>query len=111
MNVLVMGAGAIGSVVGGFLARAGHEVTLVGRAEHMEAVAGKGLRITGIWGEHHVANLRTATSAETVEPAHELVLITVKSYDTSPAICSLAPHIGPDALVCAYQNGLGNAEL
>jgi 2-dehydropantoate 2-reductase len=57
MRILVMGAGAMGSVVGGLLAKAGHDVTLVGRAAHMEAIRRDGLRITGIWGDHHVRGL------------------------------------------------------
>ena len=62
MRVLVMGAGAMGSVVGGLLAKAGHEVFLVGRRPHMDAIAHAGLRITGIWGEHHVTTLQPFTS-------------------------------------------------
>ena len=52
MNILVMGAGAVGSVFGGFLAKAGHRVFLVGREGHMTAIRERGLLINGIWGEH-----------------------------------------------------------
>ncbi|HNR35322.1 MAG TPA: 2-dehydropantoate 2-reductase N-terminal domain-containing protein [Candidatus Hydrogenedentes bacterium] len=61
MRLLVVGAGAVGSSVGGFMAKAGHEVTLVGLDAHVETIREKGLRITGIWGDHHVANLRAQT--------------------------------------------------
>ncbi len=111
MRVLVMGAGALGTVAGGFMARAGHAVTLVGREAHMHAIAEHGLRITGIWGEHEIAGLQTATSVDTVagEP-FDLVLVAVKSYDTAAVAESLDAVLGTDTLVCAYQNGLGNAE-
>ncbi len=46
MRVLIMGAGAIGSVSGGFLAKAGHAVTLVGREAHMRQIRESGLHIT-----------------------------------------------------------------
>ena len=86
MNIVVLGAGAIGSVFGGLLALAGHRVTLIGRQEHMKAIAERGLLIDGIWGEHCVKSLACFTSVADM-PAHvradcELALVTVKSYDT-----------------------------
>ena len=50
MKILVLGAGAIGSVFGGFLAKAGHEVCLVARQSHLAAIKDRGLLIEGIWG-------------------------------------------------------------
>ncbi len=112
MRVLVMGAGAMGTVVGGFLAKAGHDVTLVGRAKHMDAIAQNGLRITGIWGEHHVATLHVCSEVAAVAASgFDLILICVKSYDTRPAVEAVLPLAGATTLVCAYQNGLGNAEI
>lgn len=49
MNYLVMGAGALGSVFGGMLARQGHEVTFVGLDDHLKAMQSRGLTIRGIW--------------------------------------------------------------
>lgn len=112
MRILVMGAGAMGSVAGGFMAKAGHEVTLVGRDPHMAHVAGDGLHIRGIWGEHRVENLRTATAAgELSVGGYDLVLIAVKSYDTAAAMAQVKPLLAEHTLVCSYQNGLGNAEV
>lgn len=54
-----MGAGALGSAFGGMLADAGHEVTLIGRDWHMSPIREHGLRISGIWGSHHVKNETT----------------------------------------------------
>ena len=59
MRLLVMGAGALGTVVGGFMAKAGHAVTLVGRQGPMAAVRDKGIRITGIWGEVDLPTVRS----------------------------------------------------
>ena len=111
MNMLVMGAGAIGSVAGGFLAEHGHRVTLIGREEHMRAVADRGLRVTGIWGEHLVRGIDTCSSVDAVRDRDfDLVLVTVKAYDTARAADAIAPLLSADTLVCSYQNGLGNAE-
>ncbi|HNR32235.1 MAG TPA: ketopantoate reductase family protein [Candidatus Hydrogenedentes bacterium] len=111
MRILVMGAGAMGTVVGGLMAKSGHDVTLVGRPENMNAVRAGGLRITGIWGEHHVTDAHACSDTRDLTPgAFDLVLITVKSYDTGAAIAAVAPVLGEETLVCSYQNGLGNAE-
>lgn len=111
MKILIMGAGSIGSVTGGFLAEAGHNVTLVGRAAHMAAIDRDGLRIDGIWGDHHVTDLRTATSCEQLSgETFGLVILSVKSYDTKQAIGEASPLVAPDGLVVSFQNGLGNVE-
>jgi 2-dehydropantoate 2-reductase len=111
MRLLVFGAGALGSAVGGFMAKAGHAVTLIGRDAHMAAITNQGLRITGIWGEHHVAGVDARTTVEGIDAgSFALVLVAVKSYNTLAAAQSVAPIVGPGTLVCSYQNGLGNAE-
>jgi 2-dehydropantoate 2-reductase len=112
MKILVMGAGSIGSVFGGFLAEGGHSVTLVGRPAHMAAIERDGLRIGGIWGDHHVTDLRTVTSCDQLAgETFELVVLSVKTYDTKQAIQEAAPLVAPDGLVVSFQNGLGNAEI
>lgn len=111
LRILVMGAGAIGSVVGGFMAKAGHRVALVGREPHMAAIAQRGLRITGIWGEHRSSGLTTLTNVNGLTPgSFDLILVTVKSYDTDSAAKAVAPLADANTLLCSYQNGLGNAE-
>ena len=112
MRVLVVGAGAIGSVLGGFLARAGHDVTLLGRAWHLDAVRRGGLRISGLWGEHRVTKLSLAVRPEDVaaKPAFDWIFVCVKSHQTAGAAARLSAWLGPKTLVCAFQNGLGNYE-
>ncbi len=111
MRILVMGAGAVGSVVGGFMAKVGHEVTLLGREGHMSAIHDKGLGISGIWGEHLVTDLGTITDPKSLSAnCLDLIVITVKSFDTVKAVEAVKPLIGDGTLVCSYQNGLGNTE-
>ena len=112
MRILVFGAGAIGSVLGGFLAEAGHDVTLLGRAWHLDVVRERGLTITGLWGEHVVQELAAATTFEEVARPREFewVFVCVKAYQTSDAAQTLTTFLGPQTLVCAFQNGLGNYE-
>ena len=95
-RVLVAGAGALGSVFGGFLAAAGNDVTLLGRAPHLDAIAAGGLTIEGIFGARQVAGVRVATDAGRLRTPFDAVLLTVKAYDTAAmlataALSSMAP--------------------
>jgi 2-dehydropantoate 2-reductase len=113
MRFLVMGAGSIGSVIGGFLHMGGHDVFLLGKGRHIEAVASDGLDISGIWGDHRNLRPRSSTSLEDMlsegfEP--EWALLSVKSYDTEDALRDLSPAIAGLKGIVSLQNGLGNVE-
>ena len=110
LRVLVAGAGAVGSVLGGLLAAAGHRVSLLGREPHMAAIATDGLRIEGLFGEHRIGRLRTASRAGDLEPPFDAVLLTVKSYDTPAMLAATADLVVSEGCVIALQNGLGNVE-
>jgi|Deesub1362A_J573_1020465.scaffolds.fasta_scaffold00036_166 2-dehydropantoate 2-reductase len=102
-RILIMGAGALGSLFGGLLYRAGFDVTLVGRKIHVEAIKKHGLEITGLIEE----TLEIPAVEHPVEA--DLVLMTVKSYDTATASKQLI--IGERTIVVSLQNGLGNEEV
>jgi 2-dehydropantoate 2-reductase len=108
LKVAVMGAGAVGCYYGGMLARAGHEVVLIARPQHVEAIARDGLRLQTTSFDEQV---RLAASSEpgAVQGAN-LILCCVKSTDTEAAGALLRPHLAPDALVLSLQNGVDNAE-
>jgi 2-dehydropantoate 2-reductase len=103
-----MGAGAVGGYFGGMLARAGHEVVLIGRPAHVEAIARDGLRIEARSFDERIS-LTASTEASAVAGA-SLVLFCVKSPDTESAGAQILPHLAPDALVITLQNGVDNAE-
>ncbi|PLZ03877.1 2-dehydropantoate 2-reductase [Burkholderia sp. WAC0059] len=107
MKVAVMGAGAVGCYYGGMLARAGHDVVLIGRPQHVEAIAGHGLRLEAQSFDEQVP-LSASTEPAAVEGA-QLVLFCVKSTDTESAGASIKPHLEHDALVLTLQNGVDNA--
>ena len=108
--VLVAGAGALGSVFGGLLARAGWPVVLLGRPEHMSAIRSRGLRIEGLFGEHTVEGLQTISGVEGLDRRFGTVLLTVKAYDTAETVRAVVPHLARDGMVVCLQNGLGNLE-
>lgn len=111
---LIFGAGAIGSVFGGLLAKRGHEVVLVGRKSHMDAVRRKGLRITGLLGNHHVKNLKCYTDIafvkKQIKTPFDFILLTVKAYDTESAAKSIKPFVKKRTQVISLQNGITNIE-
>lgn len=112
MNILVFGAGAIGSVFGGYLNQAGHAVWLVGRPAHMKAVREKGLHITGIWGDKRIVLPHAVTNTSEISSniKFDAIFISVKSYDSREAVQEIAPLVGSETLVVSLQNGIGNVE-
>ena len=109
MNIAVLGAGSLGSAIGGTLALAGNEVTLIGRAAHVEAINASGLTLVTPEGERQ-AKVQAFTSAEGLEPA-ELVIVLCKAFDTEECIETNRSIIGPGSVVLTLQNGLGNEDL
>jgi 2-dehydropantoate 2-reductase len=106
VKVVVLGAGAMGSLVGGLLSQH-HEVTLLGRKAHVEAIRAQGLRITG--ATQLLARPKVALTAGEADTP-DLLLLTVKAYDTARALRDAAPLLGPSTAVLSLQNGLGNLE-
>jgi 2-dehydropantoate 2-reductase len=102
MKVVVFGAGSLGSLIGGLLARV-HDVTLVGREPHVRAIEADGLRISGA-----VAETPRPSAATDVPATADLALVTVKAYDTPAAVGGLSACDA--AAVLSLQNGLGNEE-
>lgn len=111
MKIAIMGAGAVGCFYGAMLARAGHDVVLIGRAQHVEAIEREGLRLEVLSFDERIGrpHLTASTEAAAVAGA-DLVLFCVKSTDTESAGASIAPHLRADTLVLTLQNGVDNAE-
>ncbi|HKE85221.1 MAG TPA: 2-dehydropantoate 2-reductase [Vicinamibacterales bacterium] len=105
-QVAVMGAGAVGCYFGGLLARAGHDVTLIGRPLHVEAIVRDGLHMDTATFDEHV-RVKASSDPAAVEGA-QLVLFCVKSGDSERAGHQIAPHVGKDTLVLCLQNGCDN---
>ncbi|EMA42775.1 ketopantoate reductase family protein [Halococcus saccharolyticus] len=102
MEIVVFGAGSLGSLVGGLCARE-HHVTLVGRDPHIQAVRDSGLHVGGAFD----FTVRPAARTDP-PPSADLALVTVKAFDTDDAARALV-DCDLDA-VCSLQNGLGNEE-
>ena len=106
MRIIIFGAGAIGGLFGAHLNGA-HDVTLVCREGIASAINENGLTITGLSDIH--ATPRAVSSAEGLEHP-DILILTVKAYDTETAITEAKPLVGPNTKILSLQNGLGNLE-
>ena len=105
VKFLIWGAGAIGGTIGAHLARAGHHITLVDRAQdHVAAMSTAGLRIEGPLAEFVVRI--PAFTPDALQGEFEHVLLAVKAQDTEAATRALARHLSADGYVVSAQNGL-----
>jgi len=108
MKIAVMGAGAVGCYYGFMLARAGHDVVLIGRPQHVEAIERQGLRLEAQTFDEHL-RVAVSTEASAVQRAR-LVLFCVKSNDTETGAAAIKPYLAADAVVLSLQNGVENAD-
>jgi 2-dehydropantoate 2-reductase len=108
MKISVLGAGAMGSVLGGMLAKGGNEVTLIDVWEEaVQVINEKGLRIEDKTGNVETIRVRATSNPAEVGPV-DLILVFVKCYHTEAAMRNAAPLIGPGTAVLSLQNGWGN---
>jgi 2-dehydropantoate 2-reductase len=103
-RITIIGAGAIGGVLGAFMAGAGHDVLLVDSvAEHVAAINANGLRISGFRGDR-VFKVKAATPDQLREPL-TFVILAVKAQHTLQALAPVEPLLAPDGFVVSLQNG------
>ena len=109
MQVVIAGAGALGSILGGYFAEAGADVTLLARPAHAEAIRREGLRVEGAYGQHRIRNLRVVTETGSIEAA-DLLILAVKSYDSAAMLAALTHLTGRVGMALSVQNGGGKDE-
>jgi len=104
VKICIFGAGAVGCMLGGELARAGRDVTLIARGAQLAALRANGLTV------HFDGEERHTTPACTDDPAEagrqDAVLFVVKAHQLAAAAKAAAPLIGPDTTIVAAQNGI-----
>src|ERR1043166_3428196 len=109
-TITVYGAGAIGVVTGAALAEPGHDVLLVDRAvDHVTAMNAHGLTVDRRTGSS-TTRVRAITP-DVLGSGLELVLLAVKSQDTSAALEVLAPRLAADGAIVSLQNGLNEERI
>src|SRR6266436_1171928 len=101
MKFVILGAGALGSIMGTHLARAGQDVTIIARGQRAAYLERHGITLTGL--ADFTAPVAVATDPRTVWEADVLV-VAVKTYDTEPALASIR-HLRVGT-VLSIQNGV-----
>jgi 2-dehydropantoate 2-reductase len=114
MRIAVVGVGAIGSIVGGLLTKAGRDVTLIDQwPAHVEAMRAVGLRLSGTTGEHLIpVKALHIHEASTLAEPFATAFVAVKAYDTEWATALAVRHLrAEDGVVVAVQNGMPDARV
>lgn len=105
MRIAVMGAGALGGYIGGRLATAGHQVTLIARGAHLEALQSNGLRIQSPKGNLHLPEVDATNDPSSVGKV-DVVMFMVKNYDVEDAAHAIKPMLSAKTMVVTGQNGI-----
>jgi len=109
-KIAIVGAGAIGSIMGAFLTKGGADVIMVDPyKEHMDKIAQDGLVVNYPDGKKEVVNIKTSYSAENIG-VMDIVIIQTKTTFTDEALKGAKNAIGKNTTVGTFQNGLGNPE-
>ena len=110
----IIGAGAIGGVVGGMLTRAGYDVTLFDHwVAHIDAMKQHGLRLSGpLIGDIRVpVNARHLYEAQEIAEPFDIGIVAVKSYDTEWASAFISPLVRDDGAIVDFQNGINDERV
>jgi 2-dehydropantoate 2-reductase len=116
-RIAIVGAGALGGYVGGWLAHLGHDVTLIdGWPEQLEAIRARGLHLDGVTPEEQltVREAKTLHVTEVQSLARQPVdvaMVAMKSYDTAWAAALIAPYLSPRGFVVSLQNCLNEETI
>ena len=105
MKIAVMGSGGVGGYYGARLAQAGCDVVFIARGAHFRAMRERGLKVESELGDIHLPTVRVTDDPCTLEPV-DLVLFSVKLWDTDVAVKSIAPLFGPHTGIVSLQNGV-----
>src|SRR4051812_28981215 len=108
MRFVVYGAGGIGGVIGARLFESGHDVALIARGTHFDAIEAKGLRIDSVEGSRTLPIPVAAGPAQLGLTSDDVVLLSMKGQDTVGALEALVSCAPADIAVVCAQNGVAN---
>ncbi|HYP81922.1 2-dehydropantoate 2-reductase [Variovorax sp.] len=106
MKIAVIGAGAIGGLVGAKLALAGEEVSLLVRARHVEAIRRQGFRLMHPDGTEEVARELRVTESYAEAGVQDVVILAMKAHQVQEVLPQLPHLLGPDTVIVPMQNGI-----
>ncbi len=106
MRICVVGAGAIGGLMGAKLALAGEEVTVVDQGAHLAAIKKSGLKLIWEDGTEHVAPVALATDNVAEAGPQDLVILALKAHYLESVARQISAIVGPDTMIVPVQNGI-----
>ena len=109
MKIIILGAGAIGSVYGALLSRK-YDVLLIGRKAHVDKINQEGLNIE--WKAEQVFQIKAKETIEQEDITdNTLIILTTKVYDSREAIEKIKDKLKEDTTILCLQNGLGSEDI
>lgn len=105
MRIAIVGAGGVGGLIGGLLARAGEEVAIVARGEHLRAIRESGLRVDSTRGSFTATGLEASDDPAALRPA-DAVLVAVKGWQVRDVAPRLAPLLAGGGFAVPLENGV-----
>jgi len=111
MKIAIVGLGALGITFATFLKNSGNTVYGIIKKQHQEKFKNNLVKVVGIWGKHTAYLDQINISSNIKNYKFDLIIITVKSYDTKTALEQIEHLVGKDTLILIAQNGFGNYEL
>lgn len=106
MKIAIIGAGAIGGLVGAKLALAGEEVTFLVRGRNLQVIREHGIKLVTHEGHEHVARNVHATDDYAQAGPQDVVILAMKAHQVEAVLPSLPHLLGPDTVVVPMQNGI-----
>src|SRR5437868_8334098 len=106
MKIAVIGAGAIGGLVGAKLALAGEDVTFIVRGANLEAIGKNGIELIATDGQRHVARNVRATDRYDEAGPQDIVILALKAHQVEAVANELPKLFGPETIVVTMQNGI-----
>jgi len=106
MKIAIIGAGAIGGLVGAKLALAGEDVTFIVRGANLQAIGANGIKLVSAEGEEQVARNVRATDRYDEAGPQDLVILAMKAHQVEAVADDVAKLFGPETAVVTMQNGI-----
>ena len=105
MKICVVGAGAIGGMMAAKLAHSGHELSVIARGAHLEAIRNNGLKYIEKGEELVITNITATADMEEIT-GQDVVLLGVKAHQIGPIADKLSAMLAPDGVIVTLQNGI-----
>ena len=110
MRIAIMGSGGMGGFLGIKLLESGHDVTFIARGEHLETIRNDGIKLLSREGDLHISSVQATDDTNEVGIV-DLIIFTVKLYDTQEAAKQCLAMMGDDTYILTLQNGVESVDL